>query len=55
MAKKVKIYEYNVDHFIRGRVAARSPKGVRRHLRSLFGWITYWKIRKYLIITEAKE
>lgn len=51
--KQLKIYEYNVDNFVKGRFATYSPRRVRRHLRNLFGWITYLKIRKCLTITEV--
>lgn len=53
--KQIKIYEYNADNFIKGRFATYSPRGVRRHLRNLLGWITYLKIRKYLTITEVND
>lgn len=54
--KQIKIYEYNVDNFIKGRFATYSPNGVRRYLRkNLLGFALYWKIRKNLIITEADD
>lgn len=53
--KQVKIYEYNVDNFIKGRFATYSPRRVRRHLRYLLGFVLYWKIRKNLIITEVED
>ena len=52
--QKVKIYEYNADNFIKERFATTSPRRVRRHLRKLFGLVTYLKIRKYLTITEVE-
>jgi hypothetical protein len=53
--KQVKIYEYNADNFIKGRIATSSPRRVSKHLRRLLGLITYLKIRKYLTITEVEE
>lgn len=52
--KQVKIYEYNADNFVKGRFASYSPRGVRRYLRNLLGIVLYWKIRKYLTITEVE-
>ena len=53
--KQIRIYEYNADGFIKGRFATYSPKGVRRHLRKMLGRALYWKIRKYLTITEVED
>lgn len=53
--KQVRIYEYNADGFIKGRFATYSPRRVRRHLRKMLGWVLYWKIRKYLTITEVED
>jgi hypothetical protein len=52
--KQIKIYEYNVNNFIKGRFATYAPRRVRRHLRNLLGCVLYWKIRKYLTITEVE-
>lgn len=53
--KQVKIYDYNFDNFIRGRLVARSLRGAHRRLRKMFGCIGYWKLRKYLTITEVED
>ena len=52
--KQLKLYDYNADNFIKGRFITYSPRRVRRHLRRTFGFATYWKIRKHLIIKEVK-
>lgn len=53
--KQMKIYEYHADDFISGRFTTYSPRRVRKYLRTLLGFVLYWKIRKHLIITEVED
>jgi hypothetical protein len=53
--KRLKIYEYEIDGFMKGRFMTYAPHRVRRHIRSLIGFINYMRIRKYLTIKEVKE
>jgi hypothetical protein len=52
--KRPKIYEYEIDGFMKGRFVTYSPHRVRRHIRKLLGFITYMRIRKYLTIKEVE-
>ncbi len=53
--KNLKLYEYEADGFIKGRLMADTPRRVRRHIRKLLGFILYMRIRKYITIKEVKD
>ena len=53
--RKLKIYVYDADGFVRGQFTTYAPHRVRRYLRKMLGFKLYWKLRKNITISEVKE
>ena len=52
--KQLKQFEYSIDNgFVKGVFCTWSERRVRRHLRQVFGWKLYFKIRKMIVIKEV--